>query len=110
MDVLSSQNGISCCCQFSFMLDYVDVEIGLYCKVADQTVSILTDIKTISRQLWRVVHAFNISTLKILLRKRKEKRAESIRRPEQTVSVIKLYSFPNIHSVSLKLSWFLVKK
>ena len=26
------------------MLDYVDVEIGLYCKVADQTVSILTDI------------------------------------------------------------------
>ena len=88
------------------MLDYVDVEIGLYCKVADQTVSILTDIKTISRQLWRVVHALNVSTLKILLRKRKEKRAVSIRRPGQTVSVIRLYSYHNIHSRSLKLSWF----
>ena len=52
---------------------HVDVEIGLYCKVADQTVSILTDIKTILRQLWWVVHAINISTSQILLRKREGK-------------------------------------
>ena len=81
MDVLSSQGieshvvtyrGLSCC-QFSFMEYHVDVEIGLYCKVADQTVSILTDIKTISRQLWWVIHAINISTSEILLRKREGK-------------------------------------
>ena len=80
MDVLSSQ-GIEShvsrivllSIQSVFMEYHVDVEIGLYCKVADQTVSILTDIKTILRQLWWVVHAINISTSQILLRKREGK-------------------------------------